>query len=358
MNRDENNSLDIKLFVTKLSDLGPDTVALAIDGLFDDEMEKDTFLIRYGAYFLSILGQSSERFTGLFGPLPVHGLYDLLSYLFAFEVDDPTLEDVRLDKRAYCIMAMFFKKSENESMNFLRNYVEAALWKFVKNIENITQIDESFLDGIKDVIQIVYERTSIDRTDTKVIIRKRVEDAVTKSEVKINLNNLRDKRKWVIISDPATGDFPVTVESILSLLADQIKKYERKGSIQLAQGKIQAILLPANEINKRKKEISNSDGLIFTFNATTKGIKPENPNIPYLRESLSVLSNDEKNKNKVAIAIEGELETSAAFEISVASISSSVDSQLLFAQPISFFPIHRDFPEKTLEMINFLLKRE
>lgn len=349
------NQLELKLFATKLADYGPEPIALSIDGMFSDEMEQDTFLLRYGAYFMSILGQSEEKFTGLFGPLPVHGFYDYLSYLFAFEVTDSSLKDERLGQSAYCIIAIFYKKSESESMNLLRLYIEAALWKIVKNSETIKDINEDFLASIKDVIQIVYEETSIEHTDTKVIIRKRVENAVTRSEIRINLNKVKNRLKWVIITDPITGDFPETVEVILSLLADQIKKYEKKGVLELSDGKIQGNLLPANEINKKRKDIANSNGLIFTFSAKTKGILPGNPNIPYLREALTILSHDKKS-NRVAIAIEGELETSAAFETSIASISSSVDGELLFAQPISFFPIHREFPEKTLEMINFLLK--
>ena len=140
-------------------------------------------------------------------------------------------------------------------------------------------------------------------------------------------------------------------------MADQIKKYEQKGNLQLAEGKIQATLLPASEVGKKRKELANSDGVIFTFGATTKGIKPDNQNINYLKDVLLSIK-DEKTRSRIAVAVEGEVETSAPFEISVASISSTIDSQLLFAQPISFFPIHRDFPEQILKMISFLLKRE
>ncbi len=350
-------NLDIKLFVTELSDFGPKAVAVSLGEMFTDEMEQETFLLRYGAYFMSILGQSSEKFTGLFGPLPVHGFYDSLSYLFAFEVSDTTLSDERLEEKAYCILALFFKKSENEAMNFLRNYIEAALWKYVKTSKDISSIDNNFLDGIRDTLQFVYNETSIERTESKVIIRKRIENAVTKTEIRTNLNNLKDKLKWTIVMDPSTGDFPVTVESILSLLADQIKKYEQKGLLQLADGRIQATLVPTTEVGKKRKDIANSDGVIFTFGATTKGIKPEDPNIEFLKDVLMSLK-DEKTKSRIAVAVEGGLETSAPFEISVASISSTIDSQLLFAQPISFFPIHRDFPEQMLKMIAFLLKRE
>lgn len=350
-------NLDIKLFVTELSDYGPKPVAVELGDMFTDEIEQETFLLRYGAYFMSILGQSSEKFTGLFGPLPVHGFYESLSYLFAFEVNDAGLSDERLEGTAYCILALFFKKSENEAMNFLRNYIEAALWKFVKTCKDIGTIDSQFLAGIRETLQFVYNETSIERTESKVIIRKRIDNAVTKTEIKTNLNSLKDRLKWTIVTDPITGDFPITVESILSLLADQIKKYEQKGILQLAEGKIQASLIPANDVSKKKKEISNSDGVIFTFGASTKGIKHDNPNIAYLKEVLSSLK-DEKTKSRIAVAVEGELETSAPFEISVASISSTIDSQLLFAQPISFFPIHRDFPEQMLRLISFLLKRD
>jgi hypothetical protein len=347
--------LDIKLFVTELSDIGPQPVAVALGDMFDDDMEQETFLLRYGAYFMSILGQSEEKFTGLFGPLPVHGLYDSLSYLFAFEVTDPNLEDERLEGQAYCILAIFFKKAENEAMNFLRNYIEAALWKFVKNTTDISGIDDKFLEGIKDTLKLVYQDTSIERTESKVIIRKRIESAVTKSEVKLNLKNLKEKLKWAIVIDPITGDFPITVESILSLLADQVKKYEQKGLLQLAEGKIQATLFPSDHLNKRKKDL-HANGIIVTFGSRTKGIKTDNPTIDNLREILQLIKQN-KVKCKIAIAIEGEIETSGPFEISVASISSSIDSELLFANPISFFPIHRDFPEQMLKLIAFLLRQ-
>jgi hypothetical protein len=207
---------------------------------------------------------------------------------------------------------------------------------------------------------LVYKETTVERTDNKIIIRKRIENAITKTEIKQKIDLITEKTKWTIISDSKT-DFPMTIEGILGLLAEQVAKYEQKkgkieGKIELANGKIEGRIIPSDEISKRKGDIKNADGILFTFRSSTKGVAPNNPQILTLKEVLETLT-DSKDHKKIAVTIEGEYETSQAFESSVASISSSIPSDILFKNPITFFPISRDFPEKTFEMINFLLEK-
>ncbi|OLS25933.1 MAG: hypothetical protein HeimC3_12070 [Candidatus Heimdallarchaeota archaeon LC_3] len=357
MSNSEN--LDVYSFIVKLADTGPEEIAIKLENFIDNEDEKDFFILSQGAYFMTILGQSTQKFVGLFGPLPVREHFDYLSYLFAFELDDDSVKDERLAGKAYCVMALFVHRSEIESINLLRNYLEAALWRYIKN-KSISEIDNQFLEGITEVIQLVYNETSVERTDNKIIIRKRIENAITKTEIKQKISGLLEKKKLVIISDSKT-DFPMTIEGILGLLAEQIAKYEQKkgkieGKIDLANGKIEGRIIPSDQVNKKKGEIKSASGLIFTFTSSTKGVSPDNPQISVLKEVLEIISESKETK-KIAITIEGEYETSQVFESSVASISSSIPSSLLFANPITFFPISRDFPEKTFELINFLLEK-
>ena len=347
------DTIQVYSFVVKLSDIGPVPIATRLQGMVEEDM-LDMFTLSQGAYFTTVLGQSTQKFTGLFGPLPVRDYYDYLSYLFAFELNDQSLSDERLEGKAYCVMSLFFLKSEIESMNFLRNYVEAALWRYLK-FKTIVDINDTFLSGIEEVLQQVYRDTSVERTDNKVIIRKRIENAITKTEIKQKIEGLKDKSRWTIISDQSI-DFPMTVEGLLGLLADQVQRYEKKGTILLANGKIQGQIISIDQVAKRRGDIKNTDGLIFTFMSTTKGIQPKNPQIKNLQEILEILS-ESKDPIKVAVTIEGEYETSQAFESSISSISASIPASLLFAHPITFFPIARDFPEKTWELINFLLEK-
>ena len=334
-------------FVVKLGDSGPAPIAIDLAGMVDPE-GLDFFVLSQGAYFMSVLGQSTQKFAGLFGPLPVRDYYSHLSYLFSFELDDESITDERLEKRAYCVMALFFKRNDIESINFLRNYLEAALWRYLKG-RTIGEINNEYLSRVSEVLQLVYLETSVERTENKVIIRRRVESAVTKTEIKQKILNLKDKQRWTIISDSKV-DFPLTVEGLLGNLADQVAKYEKKGRMELAGGKIEARIIPVEDI--RKGEFKNSNGIIFTFSSATKGIRPDNPQIPFLKE---VLTSIREKSLKIAVVIEGEYETSQDFESSIASISSSIPTSVLFANPISFFPISRDFQEKLFEMIHFLL---
>ncbi|MHA1982908.1 MAG: hypothetical protein ACW967_01060 [Candidatus Hodarchaeales archaeon] len=355
----ESETIEVHSFVVKLADTGPEEIATRLEKFIESEDEKDFFLLSQGAYFMTILGQSTQKFTGLFGPLPVRDHFDYLSYLFAFELDDDSVKDERLGGKAYCVMALFVNQNDIESINLLRNYLEAALWRYIKN-KTISEINNKFLSGITEVIQVVYKETTVERTDNKIIIRKRIENAITKTEIKQKIDLITEKTKWTIISDSKT-DFPMTIEGILGLLAEQVAKYEQKkgkieGKIELANGKIEGRIIPSDEISKRKGDIKNAEGILFTFKSSTRGVAPDNPQILTLKEVLETLS-ESKDRKKIAVTIEGEYETSQAFESSVASISSSIPSDVLFKNPITFFPISRDFPEKTFEMINFLLEK-
>lgn len=358
-NMSETDSIEVHSFVVKLADTGPEEIASKLENFLESEDEKDFFLLSQGAYFMTILGQSTQKFTGLFGPLPVRDHFDYLSYLFAFELPDESIKDERLEKIAYCVMALFVNRNDIESINFLRNYLEAALWRYIKG-KNIAEIDNSFLNGITEVIQLVYTETTVERTDNKIIIRKRVENAITKTQIKQKIAQLTDKVRWTIISDSKT-DFPMTIEGILGLLAEQVAKYEQKkgkieGKIELANGKIEGKIIPSIEISRKKGDVKSAEGLLFTFNSSTKGVTRDNPQIDSLKEMLEILA-ESKDQKKVAVTIEGEYETSQAFESSVAAISASIPSEILFKNPITFFPISRDFPEKTFELVNFLLEK-
>ncbi|MFW9927980.1 MAG: hypothetical protein ACFFD1_01155, partial [Candidatus Thorarchaeota archaeon] len=248
------DQIEVYSFVVKLADTGPEKIAVKIKDFVDEDQE-DFFLLSQGAYFMTILGQSTSKFVGLFGPLPVRDHFDFLSYLFAFELEDDSLKDERLTHTAYCVMALFFRKEKIEEINYLRNYLEAALWRYLKN-KAITDINDQFLEGLVEVIQLVYQETSVERTENKVIIRKRVENAISKAEIKQKIFNLKEKLKWVIVSDVKT-DFPITIEGILGLLAEQVAKYEQKkgkieGKIDLSQGKIEGRIIPADDIMKKK----------------------------------------------------------------------------------------------------------
>ena len=74
------------------------------------EDNQDAFLRRLGAFHMTIVGQGDTYAEGLFGPLPVYGYPDYLSYVFSFLMADPTIEDERSGGITYSLMVLFFPK--------------------------------------------------------------------------------------------------------------------------------------------------------------------------------------------------------------------------------------------------------
>ncbi len=117
----------------------------------DFAIENPNILLnKVGIFFMTILGQGSSCFEGLYGPLPVHGYEHQLAYLFSFCVYDESLTDKRTDNEAYALFAMFFPRSMSSYIQSAYRIIEWILFRKFQKIKNIKQLTEALLNDIKD----------------------------------------------------------------------------------------------------------------------------------------------------------------------------------------------------------------
>ncbi|MFX0113497.1 MAG: hypothetical protein ACFFB3_03015 [Candidatus Hodarchaeota archaeon] len=130
----------ISAVIIKLGDDGPYPILTAISSMVDPE-EAEVLLLRLGAQYMSILGQAESRYTGLYGPMPVHSKDDYLSFLYAFELEDPTLQDERLHQKAYCILAIFFPRHSEFQWTFSRFAIEGFLKDLFSGVTSVQELE-------------------------------------------------------------------------------------------------------------------------------------------------------------------------------------------------------------------------
>ncbi|MFX1254662.1 MAG: hypothetical protein ACFFCZ_23830 [Promethearchaeota archaeon] len=110
----------------------------------------DILLNKVGIFFMTVLGQGSSCYEGLYGPLPVHGYEHQLAYLFAFCVYDESLTDKRTDNEAYALFAMFFPRGMSSFIQSAYRIIEWILFRKFQKIKNINQLTGTLLKDIKD----------------------------------------------------------------------------------------------------------------------------------------------------------------------------------------------------------------
>ena len=69
--------------------------------------EKDNFLIKLGAHYMTATGAGHEYSRGLF-ELPVPGFPNFRSFVYSFDVLDPNNQDPRSQGKNYCLLVFLF----------------------------------------------------------------------------------------------------------------------------------------------------------------------------------------------------------------------------------------------------------
>ncbi|MFX0113273.1 MAG: hypothetical protein ACFFB3_01870 [Candidatus Hodarchaeota archaeon] len=69
------------------------------------------------ALYFTVLGQTDMFFVGQYGPMPVQSAEEYLANIQAFFVPDPASRDLRMRRKAYCALLIFYPRSFRPNFN-------------------------------------------------------------------------------------------------------------------------------------------------------------------------------------------------------------------------------------------------
>jgi len=196
------------IHVLKFGDDGAELVqSWSKSGFFRDPDDEKFFAVKQGSILLTI-----QRFSmGLSGPFPVSDFPNVKSMVYAFQLEDQSLQDKRHKNMAYTIIIIYFPIIIEQDIISRRSELEHALLKLTIGKHNITEIDAEFLE----------------------LLKAEVHDVITQMDQVILLANMElvlNKKKGIKWSIYATGgaNYQEITKQIYLMLFDKIDRYERE----------------------------------------------------------------------------------------------------------------------------------
>ncbi len=320
------------LFVLKLGDVGPIPIFKDLENVMPEE-DQELFLLKIGAFYLSIVGQGHEKFLGLFGPLPVTGLPVWQSYIFSFQVTDDTLQDERLQNIAYCVLVILFPENEIEEINFLRYHLEILLKKYFEDVKTVSDINKSTMTALQQSIIELRGELSVEWKKNQIIIKKRVTQSSLAAKINKITRMLEKINKNVsILVFSKNDDF---LRSVASTIINMVTEWnENKSELSLLKGKVRFLQHHLKNRQSLPKSSKNHDVLVII--ATTKD--EILPLIPILEKNMVenqilaiifVMEDDKQIRGK-------QMQT---FQKWSKEIMLKLPSSLIFSRPFIIHPL-------------------
>ncbi len=332
----------LPLFVLKLGDMGPEPIYQDLQDVIPPE-EQELFLLKVGAFYLSIIGQGHEKFLGFFGPLPVTGLLNWQSYVHSFQLTDDSLQDERLENVAYCALVLLIPTLIIEELNFLRYHLEILLKKFFVDLQKVSEINETTMSDLQQQINQLRQDFSIEWKEHSVVIKRKIEHTILsskKSKIKQLLTNIAQRRSVTAI---VMGENDAFLRSTASTLIDIVTEWnQRKATLSLLNGRLILFWHPLKNPKMLSKANKNADAIVFI--ATIDG----------LIQNISLLETVLKDQQILAIGVVLENENNFTVrspnekfkELSKELMTSILPAQLILSRPFILHPMN--FQEETI----------
>ncbi len=336
------------IIVLKLGDLGPEAIYHDLQDLIPVS-ERELFLLKIGAFYLSIVGQGHEKFLGLFGPLPVTGLPNWQSYVYSFQVSDSTLQDERLKHVAYCVLALLVPSSEIDELNYLRYHLEILFQKFFTRVKKISDINALTIKNLTQQIELLKQEFSVEWKEHRVVIERKVEKNILmskKSKIKDLILDMKKKSLSLMVVAADDTFLRAMASSIIELVTNWS---EQKGMLSLMDGRVSFVHYSFSRIKSASKTRKNVDGLILV---TTKELLGSH--VPILQQMLrdehglaiGILLDNDDTMSDMNASVDDQFK-----EISKKVMTELLPPQLFLSRPFIVCPLA--FHESSL--VEFLL---
>ncbi|MFX1533800.1 MAG: hypothetical protein ACFFDI_06160, partial [Promethearchaeota archaeon] len=220
----------IALTFIKLTDSGPEVMLSEILPFLNPEDDQDAFLRRLGAFHMTIVGQGDTYAEGLFGPLPVYGYPDYLSYVFSFLMADPTLEDERSAGITYSLIVLFFPKDFSVAVSSYYS-IQEIFNSTIRMLDDVIDINESFFAALREeLITGLYRRL---QTQTKEIGKLTEEEHAKAIADLLVLGNFK---RLGVISPSEDAESAIMTNLVELVLPDIISFDAKRGILMLNTG--------------------------------------------------------------------------------------------------------------------------
>ncbi len=337
---------EIAALIIKLSDEGPNPVLAEMESMVDQE-ESEMMLIRLGAQYISLLGQAESRYTGLYGPVPVHTKDDWLSFLYGFEIQDTSLQDERLQQQAYCILSIFFPRGSEFQWAFSRFAIENFLNSLFQNINSVQELEskpnfltEEVLLPLQSIQGGAEISTIEEKPQDETIDKTRIQQVIEQ----IQTLKLSKRFKWGVLNHYMLPN--QIFDMMTSYFFAAIEKKEGK-VLTFVGNKFTLAFTDFEEstfLDAQKDLPKKTNGFIIAIPFKSDLIKYILTNIPKFLKKYE--------RNPVAICLIGMIKD--VYEEAVAELSANLPNELLH-RPFSFFNLCG--PNDVLTILDWILQR-
>ncbi|MFX0062944.1 MAG: hypothetical protein ACFFC7_12260 [Candidatus Hermodarchaeota archaeon] len=220
----------IALTFIKLTDSGPEVMLSETLPFLNPEDNQDAFLRRLGAFHMTIVGQGDTYAEGLFGPLPVYGYPDYLSYVFSFLMADPTLEDERSAGITYSLMVLFFPKDFSIAISSYYS-IQEIFNSAIRMLDDVMDINESFFAALREeLITGLYRRLQTQTKETGKLTEEEHAKAIADLLVIGNFKRLG------VISPSKDAESAIMTNLVELVLPDIVSFDAKRGMLMLNTG--------------------------------------------------------------------------------------------------------------------------
>ncbi|MFX1514018.1 MAG: response regulator [Promethearchaeota archaeon] len=138
----------IEVFCAKFADKGPLPISHTPMKSFGSREKVQRFVTHQSMFYQVAVGQGHLPAEGLFGPFPVRGYPDKLSFVYSFKIYDSSVTDPRLVLETHAIVCTVFDE-KFESYFPPRKRIEEEISSILENVEDLAKIPKNFASLIK-----------------------------------------------------------------------------------------------------------------------------------------------------------------------------------------------------------------
>ncbi|MFX1513675.1 MAG: hypothetical protein ACFFCQ_13915, partial [Promethearchaeota archaeon] len=142
---------ELDVFCAKFSDVGTIPLQHTSMEAFGSSEDAEAFITYQAMFYQVAVGHGDQPAQGLFGPFPVRGHPNRLSYIYSFTCYDSTLTDPRLSIHTHAIIVIIFH--EYLEIYFPpRKTIEALILPILKKVKDFSKLPDNFVNQIQEAI--------------------------------------------------------------------------------------------------------------------------------------------------------------------------------------------------------------
>ncbi|MFX1511913.1 MAG: response regulator [Promethearchaeota archaeon] len=142
----------INVFCAQFTAIGIKPLSYTPMKMFSSDEEVKRFVIYQSTYYLLALGQPDSAAEGIFGPLPMRGHPDKLSFLISYKGYDSTVAPILAETHAICVI---FFPVDLEFYLPPRRTIREGIMPIIQEVSDLSEIPQNFASKIKEKVNLI-----------------------------------------------------------------------------------------------------------------------------------------------------------------------------------------------------------